>query len=71
MCSVVVEQTTFTALEILNSLILQRRSMARKIGVTVTLRPDQVEWLENHDESMSEAAREAIDGNDNMGGNNE
>ena len=35
--------------------------MARKIGVTVTLRPDQVEWLENHDESMSEATRIAID----------
>jgi hypothetical protein len=35
--------------------------MARKVGVTVTLRPDQVEWLENHDESMSEATRLAID----------
>lgn len=35
--------------------------MARKIGVTVTLRPEQVEWLENHDGSMSEAARQAID----------
>lgn len=35
--------------------------MARKVGVTVTLRPDQVEWLENHDESMSEATRQAID----------
>ena len=45
--------------------------MARKIGVTVTLRPDQVEWLENHDESMSEAARQAIDGEDCIGENNE
>lgn len=40
--------------------------MARKIGVTVTLRPDQVAWLEDHDESMSEAARQAIDGKDTM-----
>jgi len=45
--------------------------MVRKVGVTVTLRPDQVEWLENHDESMSEAVRQAIDGNHNMGGNDE
>ena len=35
--------------------------MSRKIGVTVTLEPEQVEWLENYDGSMSEGARAAID----------
>ena len=47
--------------EILNRLVLLIMGMARKVGVTVTLRPEQVEWLENHDESMSEATRQAID----------
>jgi len=35
--------------------------MARKIGVTVVLRQDQLEWVENHDGNMSEAVRQAID----------
>lgn len=35
--------------------------MARKIGISVSLRPDQVEWLEEQDGSMSEVVREAID----------
>jgi hypothetical protein len=35
--------------------------VTRKIGVTVTLRPDQVEWLESNNSNMSEAVREAID----------
>jgi len=35
--------------------------MGRKIGVTVTLEPEQVEWLEDYDGSMSEGARAAID----------
>jgi hypothetical protein len=51
----------YTLIEILNTLLLYTIDMARKVGVTVTLRPDQVEWLENHDESMSEATRQAID----------
>jgi len=36
--------------------------MGRKVGVTVVLRQDQLEWIDNHGDNMSEAVREAIDG---------
>ena len=56
-----VRYTLTPPIEILNRFVLLIVGMARKVGVTVTLRPEQVEWLENHDESMSEATRQAID----------